>query len=184
MPMIPKLGNTVKQISTLIVSLFIVLFIGFSFAVADSYNPEVYQAQKALKELGYNPGKPDGVWGKATQRAIRSFQRHIGLPVTGRLDDETKLGLGMNPLGRGIRVKVHVNGLSIKEIKLYSGYYALIVGCGDYRTGWPRLANPVKDAREVASMLKGLGWTVDVLENPDGNTLRRSLQGGYRTWKE
>jgi len=43
----------VRQISILIVSLFIVLFIGFSLVVADSYNPEVYQAQKVLKELGF-----------------------------------------------------------------------------------------------------------------------------------
>ena len=37
------------------------------------------------------------------------------------------------------------------------------------------LPNPVKDAREVAAMLKGLGWHVETLENPDSRIFRRSL---------
>ncbi|MBW2248245.1 MAG: PEGA domain-containing protein [Deltaproteobacteria bacterium] len=64
---------------------------------------------------------------------------------------------------------------TVKEIKLYSGYHALVVGCSDYRSGWPRLPNPVKDAKEVASMLKRLGWYVDILEDPDGKLLKREL---------
>lgn len=36
---------------------------------------------------------------------------------------------------RGIRVKaLSVDG-STKEIQLYSGYYALVIGCGSYRNG-------------------------------------------------
>ena len=55
---------------------------------------------------------------------------------------------------RGITVKAKTPSGTEKEIKLYSGYHALVVGCSDYRSGWPRLPNPVKDAKEVASMLK------------------------------
>jgi uncharacterized caspase-like protein len=62
-----------------------------------------------------------------------------------------------------------------KRIQLYSGYYALIVGCGDYRKGWPPLPNPVKDAREVASTLKEMGWEVDLLEDPDAERLMDAL---------
>ena len=50
-----------------------------------------------------------------------------------------------------------------------------MVGCSDYRSGWPRLPNPVKDAKEVASMLKKLGWRVDILEDPDEKILKREL---------
>jgi tol-pal system protein YbgF len=60
-------------------------------------------------------------------------------------------------------------------IPLYSGYYALVVGCGDYRAGWPRLPNLVKDAREVAGVLKGMGWTVKLLEDPHGSALVEAL---------
>jgi ankyrin repeat protein len=57
---------------------------------ADSYDREVYEVQKKLKELGYDPGNPDGVWGKKTTEALESFQGDNGLPVTGKLNELTK----------------------------------------------------------------------------------------------
>ena len=124
-----------KRITAFIVSLAIISIIGFSLSGATQYNPEVYKAQKALKELGYNPGKLDGLWGKATQRAVERFQRDRGLPVTGRLDEKTRARLGIDLPYRGIRVKTRAGDGSTKEIDLYSGYYALVVGVGDYRAG-------------------------------------------------
>ena len=81
----------------------------------------------------------------------------------------------LHSASRGITVKAKSPSGTVKEIKLYSGYHALVVGCSDYRSGWPRLPNPVKDAKEVASMLKRLGWYVDILEDPDGKLLKREL---------
>ena len=81
----------------------------------------------------------------------------------------------LHSASRGITVKAKTPSGTVKEIKLYSGYHALVVGCSDYRSGWPRLPNPVKDAQEVASMLKKLGWRVDILENPEGKILKREL---------
>jgi uncharacterized caspase-like protein len=81
----------------------------------------------------------------------------------------------LHSASRGITVKAKSSSGTVKEIKLYSGYHALVVGCSDYRSGWPRLPNPVKDAKEVASMLKKLGWYVDILEDPDGKLLKREL---------
>lgn len=62
-----------------------------------------------------------------------------------------------------------------QPVTLYSGYHALVVGCGAYRNGWPPLPNPVKDAREVGAALKGMGWEVDILEDPDWEALRKAL---------
>jgi len=76
---------------------------------------------------------------------------------------------------RGITVKARTRTGAISDIRLYSGYHALVVGCADYRSGWPKLPNPVQDAREVAAMLKGFGWYVEKLENPDGRTFRQTL---------
>jgi hypothetical protein len=45
----------------------------------------VLAAQRALTQLGYKPGKPDGVGGPATQRAIQAFQKDHGLAEEGRL---------------------------------------------------------------------------------------------------
>lgn len=45
---------------------------------------------------------------------------------------------------RGIRVVAKPADGTDKTIRLYSGYHALVIGCGDYRNGWPRLRNAVK----------------------------------------
>lgn len=76
---------------------------------------------------------------------------------------------------RGIQVVTKDPHGKTKQIRLYSGYHALVVGCGAYRNGWPALPNPVRDAREVASTLKEMGWDVDVLEDPDGDELEVAL---------
>lgn len=42
--------------------------------------------QTALARRGYYRGPIDGVFGSETRNAIRSFQAHQGLPVTGQVD--------------------------------------------------------------------------------------------------
>lgn len=76
---------------------------------------------------------------------------------------------------RGISVKAKTTGGEVRDIPLYSGYYALVAGCGEYRGGWPGLPNPVNDARQVGDALSRLGWEVKRLEDPDWKTLRREL---------
>jgi len=63
--------------------------------VLAAYDGTIYQAQKALKERGYNPGALDGLGGKKTEEALRKFQQEKGLPVSGKLDEKTKEGLGI-----------------------------------------------------------------------------------------
>jgi len=60
---------------------------------AQSYDAAVFEAQKKLNELGYDAGKPDGIWGKKTAEAIKSFQHDDGLPETGQLDSLTQFKL-------------------------------------------------------------------------------------------
>ena len=79
-----------RRITILVVGLILILFFVFPISTAAQYNREVYQAQKSLKELGYYPGTLDGLWGKRTQKAIERFQQNVGLPFTGRLDEQTK----------------------------------------------------------------------------------------------
>ena len=76
---------------------------------------------------------------------------------------------------RGIIVQTRTTSGASEQIRLYSEYYALVVGCGQYTQGWPPLPNPVKDAQEVAALLEGIGWRVDVLMDPEGAKLRREL---------
>ncbi|MEA2038472.1 MAG: caspase family protein [Thermodesulfobacteriota bacterium] len=94
----------------------------------------------------------------------------------------TATGTGRTDLGgilmrspKAVHVVARTTSGGTKIVPLYAGYYALVVGCGAYDKGWPRLPNPVKDAREVASLLKGMGWHVDLLLDPDWRSLRKAL---------
>jgi ankyrin repeat protein len=60
---------------------------------AESSDDDVYQVQKKLKELGYDPGGTDGIWGEKTTSALKRFQRDNGLPVSGQLDEPTRAKL-------------------------------------------------------------------------------------------
>jgi hypothetical protein len=50
----------------------------------------VRDAQIALRDAGYDPGRIDGVMGSRTRAALREFQASQGLPQTGRLDETTQ----------------------------------------------------------------------------------------------
>ena len=50
----------------------------------------VRDAQIALRDAGYEPGRIDGIRGPKTQEAIREFQTSHGLPQTGTLDAITQ----------------------------------------------------------------------------------------------
>jgi hypothetical protein len=46
--------------------------------------------QKALKTLGFDPGKVDGKDGPNTQNAVRAFQAHATIKIDGIVGDETR----------------------------------------------------------------------------------------------
>ena len=45
----------------------------------------VSMAQRALAELGYDPGPTDGIMGEKTDLAVRAFQEQAGLEVDGQI---------------------------------------------------------------------------------------------------
>ena len=53
----------------------------------------VRDAQRALRDLGYEPGPVDGVVGPRTREALVRYQRAERIAVTGRLDPETMVRL-------------------------------------------------------------------------------------------
>lgn len=54
--------------------------------------------QAALDRAGFSPGVIDGKTGRKTATAIRTFQRHAGLPATGQADAATMAALEMDAL--------------------------------------------------------------------------------------
>jgi peptidoglycan hydrolase-like protein with peptidoglycan-binding domain len=80
--------------SAIIPALLCALALGGLAPTVASAGTLVFEAQEALKTLGYSPGPSDGEYGPRTEEAIRQFQRDNGLAVTGRLNDATVATLG------------------------------------------------------------------------------------------
>ncbi|MDH4318330.1 MAG: SUMF1/EgtB/PvdO family nonheme iron enzyme, partial [Desulfobulbaceae bacterium] len=76
---------------------------------------------------------------------------------------------------RAIHVKVRDRDNNPKDVRLYSGYRALVIGCSKYNNGWPELPGPVRDVEEIGVALEQLGFLVEVLQDPDSVKLRRAL---------
>lgn len=55
----------------------------------------VTQIQTRLKSWGYYSGSVDGIYGSATERAVKYFQRTNGLTVDGQAGDKTLAALGI-----------------------------------------------------------------------------------------
>lgn len=65
------------------------LKIGDLNPVGDTDDGGVTGAQMRLANLGYQPGRVDGVMGPRTRAAIRAFQKDFRLKKTGKLDSDT-----------------------------------------------------------------------------------------------
>lgn len=52
--------------------------------------PDVVYLQLLLKETGFNPYYCDGWYGALTELAVRTYQLHTGLTITGKFDQETR----------------------------------------------------------------------------------------------
>jgi peptidoglycan hydrolase-like protein with peptidoglycan-binding domain len=59
------------------------------------YEERLKAVRLALRERGYHTGSPEAAMDPRTAEALRSFQRHHGLPVTGRPDTSTLVALGL-----------------------------------------------------------------------------------------
>lgn len=76
--------------------------------------PQIYEAQKTLKLLGFYHFQIDGDFGPGTERAIRLFQHKSELPINGILDQATfdKLKAKENELG----ISVNMPNFSMEDI--------------------------------------------------------------------
>lgn len=79
---------------------------------------------------------------------------------------------------------VHVVSREGQKLYLYKDYYALVAGVGDYDY-WPDLQGAVKDAKDVADVLKKLGMQVQLLLNPSSSELKKAMDNlAYRIGAE
>lgn len=163
-----------------IITLFIIFATCFFLnAAAETNDPAVYQAQKTLKELGYDPGLPDGVWGKKTTAAIKSFQQDNGLPVTGKLDADTKTKLNSHKPSFQLSLVEAVKENHIITVK------ALFAAGADVNTR-DKLGETllhmaaVRGYREMSSLLIAEGAEVNAKDERGLTPLHAAAWGGYQ----
>ena len=157
---------SMKLFTPLSLILLVAIYSVPSNSFAFQYDPEIYEAQIALNKLGYNSGKPDGIWGKLTESALIKFQRDSELRVTVRLDDETKKKLGI--------VSTAESAIDSKDRWIdrdghYIAYSSGVVQ--DTNTGLEWMAGPDKDTnwdeakRWVENLtVAGGGWRMPTIE--------------------
>jgi len=51
----------------------------------------IQQAQAQLKVAGFDPGRTDGIFDEKTSAAVSKYQAAKGIPVSGLLDEPTRL---------------------------------------------------------------------------------------------
>ena len=90
---------TVFTVITLFLGCFSIAFQNDSVSTLSklgSRGNEVRKIQTKLKELGYYRGAVDGIYGVATQKAVRSFQKNCGITADGIAGPKTLKYLGLS----------------------------------------------------------------------------------------
>lgn len=95
-----KRFRTVTAIVALILAVASVVLVTLTSANAASYQrgssgDTVRQIQTKLKNWGYYSGAVDGVYGSATEKAVRQFQQKNGLTVDGKAGAQTLAAMGI-----------------------------------------------------------------------------------------
>ncbi len=82
------------------VNIFIIALAQYAWAdlyKKGSSGAAVTEIQTRLKNWGYYSGEVDGIYGSATEAAVKYFQRKNGLSVDGQVGDKTLAALGITP---------------------------------------------------------------------------------------
>lgn len=84
-----------KKLICLVLAIMLALSAVSALAAEYTDKDTVKKVQQALNDAGYDCGTPDGAAGKKTKAAITSYQTDKGLTVTGIIDDELLVALGL-----------------------------------------------------------------------------------------
>lgn len=79
----------------LLLALFVLVPMAQAALQRGSYGDDVTAVQKKLKQWGYYTGAVDGVYGSATEAAVRRFQQYNGLTADGIVGNATAAALGL-----------------------------------------------------------------------------------------
>ena len=109
----------IQIVAIILLNAIVIAAIGFVYentqtlSSLGSRGQEVRQIQKKLKSLGFYSGSVDGIYGTATQKAVRNFQKNCGITADGVAGPKTLLYLGLNT-----GTSTSTNGYSSNDIYL------------------------------------------------------------------
>jgi ankyrin repeat protein len=125
-----------------------------------SYDQMVYQVQRKLNALGYDPGQTDGIMGNKTRAAVRRFQRDRGLAVTGKLDEQTRTKLGMPEPPAQFSLTEAVKKNDIENVKALLAAGADVNG-SDKLGAKPLHAAALRGYQEISGLLIARGAEIN-----------------------
>ena len=167
--------------SNIISTIFVIIACAglLGIGTADASDQTIYEAQKKLEELGYEPGKPDGIMGKKTVIAIKLFQEDSGLPVTGRLDAQTKAMLSAQrvPSQFSLNEAVRLNDIVLIKVLIDSG---TDVNAGDKLGETPLHDAVVRGYRDIAVLLIEKGADVNARDVRGLTPVHAAAWRGYQ----
>ena len=115
-----------------------------------SKKPEVKDLQEALKALGFSPGKIDGVFGAATEKAVKAFQASVGIDADGIVGPITWLNIDEADQSEPI-LKKGSKGLPVRRLQSRMTAYNYDTGGVDGRFG-AKTEKAVKELQEQAAL--------------------------------
>lgn len=102
---------------------------------------DVVTLQKRLLDLGFAPGRADGLYGSRTERAVRDFQRNIGVPADGTCGPATLKALArLAPRVQGGRPNALRAEEQIRAAGPQLSGKVVVIDSADPRAGDPDLA--------------------------------------------
>ena len=81
-----------------------------------SNDPAVRDLQEAMKALGHDPGPIDGVFGEATEAAVKAFQQENGITVDGIVGERTWINIDFADRSLPI-LRIGSTGLPVRRLQ-------------------------------------------------------------------
>lgn len=123
-----------------------------------SRDPAVRDLQEALKELGFNPGAVDGVFGSKTESAVKAFQKARGIVVDGIVGRVTWINIDEADQSEPV-LKKGSKGLPVRRLQHRMSAVGFDTGGVDGRFG-------AKTEAAVKDLQRNAGLVVDGIVGP------------------
>jgi len=140
-----------------------------------SKKPEVKDLQEALKTLGFNPGPVDGIFGAATEKAVKAFQTSVGIHADGIVGRITWLNIDEADQSEPV-LRKGSKGLPVRRLQSRMTAAKFDTGGVDGRFG-AKTEKAVKELQEQAAL------EIDGIVGPATwevvNTFEAEGEGGF-----